>query len=109
MSITRILERHQALMAEASRALDFRAPTAETVQLPLRQQEQRIETLKRRLNRLEQTRRQYDTRIDSEIAAVRDELEGARTRLDEGRRTLAPVADARPPTGTRPISAPSSA
>ena len=98
MSITKILERHQTLMAEASKALDFKPPTADMVQLPLRHQEQRIETLKRRIDGLEQAKRQYDARIDSEVAAVRAELAGAQKRLDESRRILAP-AEGRPSPG----------
>jgi hypothetical protein len=99
MSITKILERHQTLMAEASKALDVKAPTADMVQLPLRHQEQRIETLKRRIDGLEQAKRQYGARIDSEVAAVRAELAGVQKRLDESRKILA-TADERRAPGT---------
>lgn len=99
MSITKMLERHQTLMAEASKALAIKAPTADMVQLPLRHQEQRIERLKHRIDSLEQAKRQYSARIDSEVASVRAELAGAQKRLDESRKTLAP-AEARPARGT---------
>ena len=100
MSITKILERQQTLMAEASKALVVKAPTADMVQLPLRHQEQRIGTLKRRLEGLEQAKRQYGARIDSEVAAVRAELAGAQRGFDESRKTLTPVAEAPPAPGT---------
>jgi DNA repair ATPase RecN len=95
MSITKILERHQTLMAEASKALDVKAPTADMVQLPLRHQEQRIERLKHRIDGLEQAKREYGARIDSEVATVRAELAGAQKRLDESRKILA-TAEERP-------------
>ena len=95
MSIAKILERHQTLMAEASKTLGLKGPTADMVQLPLRHQEQRIETLKRRLDGLEQAKRQYDARIDSEVAAVRADLAGAQKRLEESRKILA-TAEERP-------------
>lgn len=94
MSIAKILERHQTLMAEASKALGFNAPAADMLQLPLRPQEQRIATLKRRLDGLEQAKRQYEARIDSEVAAVRAELAGVQRGLDETRKTLTPAAEA---------------
>lgn len=100
MSITKILERQQTLMAEASKALVVKAPTADMVQLPLRHQEQRIGTLKRRLEGLEQAKRQYGARIDSEVAAVRAELAGAQRGFDESRKTLTPAAEAPPTPGT---------
>lgn len=100
MSIAKILERQQRLMAEASKALGFNAPPADMVQLPLRTQEQRIGTLKRRLDGLEQAKRQYDARIDSEVAAVRAELAGAQRGFDESRKTLTLAAEAPPAPGT---------
>jgi hypothetical protein len=79
MSITKILERHQTLMAEASKALDVKAPTADMVQLPLRHQEQRIETLKRRIDGLEQAKRQYRLDESRKVLATAEERPAPRT------------------------------
>ncbi len=103
MSIETILARHQSLMEEASKAIEFGAVKAEALLRPLEQQERRLEALKRRLDRIEQDRGEYNKRVDGLVAALKDELSVAEARLEADRKTLAPVRDGKPrpkrPTG----------
>jgi uncharacterized protein (DUF3084 family) len=92
MSIDMIIERRDALTKAIDQGLAFAKPEASVFAQPIAQQESYIASLTSRIDALEALRQQQNDRIDSDVKALKADLDAANVQLASDRRVLAPAS-----------------
>jgi uncharacterized protein with PIN domain len=93
MSIDLIIERRDALTKAIDQGLAFAKPEASVFARPIAQQESYIASLSSRIDALEALRQQQNDRIDSDVKALKADLDAANAQLASDRKMLAPASD----------------
>jgi hypothetical protein len=112
MSIDTIIERRDALTKAIDQGLSFAKPAASAFAQPIALQESYVASLTSRIDALEALRKQQNDRIDSDVKALKADLDAANTRLEADRKTLAPAmapTDVKTDTPVRSVSTPTNA
>jgi DNA-binding transcriptional MerR regulator len=94
MSIAKILEQHDALVAEAGKAARFGAVTSAQLSRPVELQEQRAAAIKQRIEALQASKQDHAQRVDEAIKALRSDLAGLEKKIATDRKALAPALEA---------------
>jgi hypothetical protein len=89
MSIDLIIERRDALTKAIDQGLAFAKPGAGVFAQPIAQQESYITSLTSRIDALEALRQQQNDRIDSDVKALKADLDAANAQLESDRKVLA--------------------
>ena len=105
MSIDLIIERRDALTKAIDQGLAFAKPEASVFARPIAQQESYIASLTSRIDALEALRQQQNDRIDSDVKALKSDLDAATAQLTSDRKVLVP-ASGKTDTPTRSTTVP---
>lgn len=100
MDITRLTKLQDSILADAGTQLKSGGAPAAMLARPLAAHTAQAARIKGRIAALEAEKADQAARIDTEIVALKLELEGVNTRLANDRKTIEPVIKAT--NGTRP-------
>jgi len=91
MNIEQLVKRQDALIADMTKSLKARGVDAAVIARPIEIQENRADSIKGRIEALENFKRQQEEAINVEIADLKAELDILGKALEKDRKTLAPV------------------
>jgi hypothetical protein len=91
MSIEKLLEQHEAVVAEARKAATFGTVTAAQLTRLTDVQAQRAASIKQRIAALETSRKAYNAQVDQAIAALGEDLKALEQRIATDREAVEPV------------------